>query len=422
MTKDLKPDGSRDPIRTQFGELTTTEPTVKAYREAQYGYLPYWELFSQADGTEAPLEDIEEVSGETKFTMPSGKAGTEIRRLQVREKLQYISSRVAFWSGYCRIEDDDFQGTQTLEVGPSTSKTGFLFQLEAGSDEIDCIIRKEGTDRVINDIPDKNSLWRNRKKMPASVLYDGAILGVIFAWYGKGPFVSYFALQPGKVIPYPDNVREYYQIYSPQDDEDLIGPLVETPNLPIRYEIQNNGTTPSEDASVYVGGAQIGLFGKEDPHSRAPMELYTDVDVSESLGCIFVIRPKTQFAGRENDTNIVVDTVQIVNTGGNDMFYRCQIDGDSSAVDQWDDSIYEQAPDKYASPAEMAVGDNAQGTFATGAPVRPADYLQTGQGNASGAGDEEEVDFVLGGEGETFSIFAQGNTTVQLIVGYSVSV
>lgn len=181
------------------------------------------------------------------------------------------------------------------------------------------VIRRGGTDTTI-----PQSSWnvdRLDGTGPSGAtlnLSKGNIFQIVFTWYGYG------VIEFRVVIPNPSTLaQEVITVnrFSSTGQTSFIDP-----NLPLRAQIDNNGTAAAY--SLFVGGRQYSIIGKYDPTFRVTSERRRITNVTSTLTPVLSFTRKAVFPSGSARTNSVqVDLEEINIISSVDLSYQVLVGG-----------------------------------------------------------------------------------------------
>lgn len=149
-------------------------------------------------------------------------------------------------------------------------------------------------------------------------LSKGNIFQIVFTWYGYG------VIEFRVVIPNPSTLaQEVITVhrFSPTGQTSFIDP-----NLPIRAQIDNNGT--AETYTLFVGGRQYSIIGKYNPTFRVTSERRRVTNLTSALTPVLSFTRKAIFPSGSARTNSVqVDLEEINIISSVDLSYQVLVGG-----------------------------------------------------------------------------------------------
>ena len=119
-------------------------------------------------------------------------------------------------------------------------------------------------------------------------LSKGNIFQIVFTWYGYG------VIEFRVVIPNPTTLaQEVITVnrFSPTGQTSFVDP-----NLPLRAQIDNNGTATAYN--LFVGGRQYSIIGKYNPEFRITSERRRISNVTSTLTPVISFARKAIFPAR----------------------------------------------------------------------------------------------------------------------------
>ena len=208
-------------------------------------------------------------------------------------------------------------GAQVGRWGLFDSQNGAFFGVN--STNIFVAIRRGGSDTTI-----PQSSW-NVDKLDGTgpsgatlSLSKGNIFQIVFTWYGYG------VIEFRVVIPDPTTLaQEVITVhrFSPTGQTSFVDP-----NLPLRAQIDNNGTATAY--SLFVGGRQYSIIGKYDPTFRVTSERRRITNVTSTLTPVISFQRKAAFptgSGRTNSVQVDLEEINIISSV--DLSYQVLVGG-----------------------------------------------------------------------------------------------
>jgi len=208
-------------------------------------------------------------------------------------------------------------GSQIGRWGFFDGQNGAFFGVN--STNVFVVIRRGGTDTTI-----PQSSWNvdpldGTGPSGATLnLSKGNIFNILFTWYGYG--VVEFRV----VIPDPSTLaQEVITVhrFSPTGQTSFIDP-----NLPLRAQIDNNGT--AAEFSLFVGGRQYSIIGKYDPTFRVTSERRRISNVTSTLTPVISFTRKAVFpsgSARTNSVQVNLEELNIISSV--DLSYQVLVGG-----------------------------------------------------------------------------------------------
>lgn len=402
---------SQKPIETprqdfsQFGERLVASTRTKLHLESENGILALRDTLSQIDGSALSTATGGEAGGEIKLS--SGTDATESIKLETNQVGEYASSREAQCALYFRRSQKPTQ-SQVVRWGYFNSDDGLFFQEDANGTSI--VVRKDGTDRSLDSIS-SDAIFNGPLAISDIPRNEGRIYTINFAWYGIGKCI--FAVETSQSIDPRAEVAkdQIFRVYDAQRDPALpdgtSGQYMNTPNLPIRVEIENDpnqSTPPDSNLDVFVGGRQFSTMGESAPNRRFQQDSFT-ATVGTSRVPIFALRPRETYNGRENSINTRIGTV-MASTDGN-VTLDAEINGAVS------DSF--NIPGNYTQTTtsvetvDYEDGGTALTESTSGIPTQPVLFLRSNIFSLP-ANRDNEIDQPLGVE-QQFVVYAQADSS-----------
>jgi hypothetical protein len=195
-------------------------------------------------------------------------------------------------------------GNQFARFGIYDDSNGYYFIFS--NSNLNIGRRKAGIDYVTSN--NQFNVDKLDGKGPSELTYNptsGYIYHVDFAWYGYG------------VIEYSISAQSKYgrqKTFIVHRISVSNETSISSPNLPIRAELRNNGTSGSN--TLFVSGRQYSIIGKFTPTFRPCAAYINNVTINSSTFVpVLNIRRKTGFNGvpiRIKTADVVVSTPQLV--------------------------------------------------------------------------------------------------------------
>lgn len=211
-----------------------------------------------------------------------------------------------------------------LPIGNQIGRWGFFDDQNGAffgvnSTNVFVVIRRGGSDTTF-----PQSLWnvdRLDGTGPSGAtlnLSKGNIFQIVFTWYGYG------VIEFRVVIPNPSTLaQEVITVhrFSPTGQTSFIDP-----NLPLRAQIDNNGTAASY--TLFVGGRQYSIIGKYNPTFRVTSERRRVTNLTSTLTPVLSFTRKAIFPSGSARTNSVqVDLEEINIISSVDLSYQVLVGG-----------------------------------------------------------------------------------------------
>lgn len=235
----------------------------------------------------------------SEFLLQTTTQASDAITVQTREHARYQAGYGAECGLGIRIPTA-FSG-QVARWGLYDGENGFYYQLDT---DISVNLIRDG---LVTKIQRQNfSVDKLDGSGPSGLILDftrGNVFKILFAWYGYGAVVFLLAMTDNEgsqcVVP-------VHQLANPGHTS------VETPHLPIRVELLNNGATTS--SSMYLSGRQFTVVGKFNPPVRTTPVIYDPGSLSLTqnvLKGVLAIQRKTGYDG----TNCLLRGIEfLINT------------------------------------------------------------------------------------------------------------
>lgn len=389
---------------TRYGELLTTERSPQFTIESQNGPQELRDYMAQVDDTPLGGADVTRSNGE--ILVKGGTVSGESVKLQTVQNGEYSSSKQAQASlGYRRPDPPVDDVTHSWGAFNQTDGLGFREDSQGSS----MFVRRRGSDRTVEEIKNAHpdAVFDGPADLDAIDKTQHYVYFVIYAWYGAGPVVWGYE-KPERFDPTsPVRTSQVFAGYDPRRDPGLVGQYIDSPDMPVRVQIQNGGSSPSREMRSFVGGRQYALFGDTNPVRRALSQHFTFSGVSNgSYDPVVAIRPKSTFKGRENDVNLrIMDDIDFAATGECDL--AAEFGADVSA-DNWNSSRYSGTDQ---SAFEIATASDNLSVNSSGVPIQPRKRISGGGGNKTAGRDIQGVNQPLGpGKVFLFKLKGVGNS------------
>ncbi|WP_391204336.1 hypothetical protein [Psychrobacillus sp. L4] len=243
-------------------------------------------------------------------------------------------------------------------------------------------IRRAGTDLIF-----PQSTW-NVDKLDGTgpsgatlSLSKGNIFQIVFTWYGYG--VVEFRV----VIPNPTTLaQEVITVnrFSPSGQTSFVDP-----NLPLRAQIDNNGTATAY--TLFVGGRQYSIIGKYNPEFRITSERRRISNVTSTLTPVISFARKTVFpagSGRTNSVQVDLEEINIIST--TDLSYQVILGGTLNGL-----FVNFPTANTNIPTTETALLVNNTSTTITGGEVVFQGVTAGGSGNTNILASASLLDFTL---------------------------
>ncbi len=207
-------------------------------------------------------------------------------------------------------------GNQVVRWGLFDEENGVFFGVDGTSSFV--AIRRAGVDTVIPQASWNVDPLDGTGPSGATLdLSKGNIFQIDFTWYGYG------VIEFRVVIPDPTTLaQEVITVnrYAPSGETSLADP-----NLPLRAEINNDGTASA--LQVFVGGRQYSIIGNYNPTFRITSERRT-ITTTTTLTPVISFQRKTEFpagSGRPNSVSVTLEGIDLVTT--DDIYYQVLLGG-----------------------------------------------------------------------------------------------
>ncbi|MGP1907703.1 hypothetical protein ACTSEZ_05995 [Metabacillus sp. JX24] len=282
-------------VSSQFSELMTAQKTSIIELTSTYGLSDLRDIVTTT-GTGTVTNDA------TEFVLTTtGAADSAI--LDSAERGRYEPG-YACESGIAVRQPAAPVGSQTAQWGLYDSQNGAFFG--NSSTNIYVGIRRAGTDTLI-----PQASWNVdplNGTGPSGVtldLADGNIFLIVFTWYGYG-VIEFRVVVPNPVTLAQEVITVHR--FDPSGQTSFTDP-----NLPLRAEVENNGT--AAPFNLFVGGRQYSIIGKFEPVFRNTSERRTVTNITTTLTPLISFTRKPVFpagSGRPNSVQVLFESAEII--------------------------------------------------------------------------------------------------------------
>lgn len=231
-------------------------------------------------------------------------------------------------------------------------------------------------------------------------LDKGNILRIDYAWYGYGEIkFKVIILNPDEENPKAQETVTVHSIYVENE------PTTEEANLPVRQEVDNNGTAEAFD--LYVGGRQFTILGTGKASSRDNGETRLGQSIDDTW------TPLISFRKKAGDDNIPVSAeyMKVISDSTLEFELLVQEDGLTGA---------NFVPPTHTSASETAVEVDTSATDITSFGERRFVSVVEGGNRSSVASTDAEIDFSVP-EGDIVTLAARapsGTATVDSVLNW----
>ncbi|PKQ90945.1 hypothetical protein CXK86_13020 [Paenibacillus sp. BGI2013] len=296
-------------ISSQFDELIVSEKTPIVELTSAYGLSILRDSVTTAgDGTVT--------NDATEFNLSNTTNGTDSAILESVLRGRYEPGFAGEAGIGVRIPILPI-GNQIGRWGFFDDQNGAFFGVD--STNVFVVIRRGGSDTTFPQSSWNVDRLDGTGSSGATLnLSKGNIFQIVFTWYGYG--VVEFRV----VIPNPATLaQEVITVhrFSPTGQTSFIDP-----NLPLRAQIDNNGTATSY--TLFVGGRQYSIIGKYDPTFRVTSERRRVTNLTSTLTPVLSFTRKAIFPSGSARTNSVqVDLEEINIISSVDLSYQVLVGG-----------------------------------------------------------------------------------------------
>jgi hypothetical protein len=296
-------------VNSQFNELRTAERFPIIELKSVYGL--------------SDLRDIIETTGAgtvtnttVEFQVSTTADGIDSATLDSAERGRYMPGFAGQAGIGVRIPAPP-TGDQIFRWGMVDDENGAYFG-QSVADGIFVAIRRAGTETII-----PQTSW-NVDPLdgtgPSGITLDlalGSIFQVTFSWYGYGVIEFNVVIQ--NLATLAQDVVTVNR-YRPANQTSFADP-----NLPIRAQIENNGTAASAD--LFVGGRQYTIIGRFDPEFRITSERRSVVVGTAGVPVISFQRKPIFPSGsaRPNSVSVNLEGIDIISA--DDVYFQIIVGG-----------------------------------------------------------------------------------------------
>ncbi|MFC7373101.1 hypothetical protein ACFQPF_15785 [Fictibacillus iocasae] len=295
-------------FNSQFADLRTVEKTL---------FIEYKSVYGLSD-----LRDVVFTSGAgsvtnnaTEYLISTSGAG-DVAILETAERGNYQPGFASEAGVGVRLPAVPIGG-QTARWGMFDDQNGFFFGMNAQTLFVG--IRREGTEEVI-----PQAEWNVdplNGTGPAGITLnpaDGNIYQITYSWYGYGVVEFKVVLQAQESEPQTVVTVHRFKTIGQTSVAD--------PDLPLRGEVQNNGT--ANPLTLFMAGRSYGILGRPNPEFRITSERRpVTVDVSPFPILSFVRKPEFPAgSNRRNSVSVRLEGVDLASTAP--LFFEIRIGGE----------------------------------------------------------------------------------------------
>lgn len=265
------------PRASQFNEQLMVEDTQQINLKSIYGLTLLRDIKSETGSATVTNNNVE-------YRLQTTASGPDVAILDSAERGRYVAGQDSVAGIGIRVSDTP-TGNQYAQWGYYDDNDGFGFGVDATG--IYVFSRSATTDTKVYQ-----TNW-NADKLDGTgdsgytlSLADGHIFHVNFSWYGFGGIEF-------SVFTFDTNNNKQTETIAHRLR--VTGSVsIQNPNLPLRVEVNNNGTADAFD-SVYVGGRQFSTRGNYSPYTRTTGQERTSVGsiTSSTYLPIVTLRRKT---------------------------------------------------------------------------------------------------------------------------------
>jgi len=237
------------------------------------------------------------------LTVSDATAGTRVRQSKDRFRYQPGKSQLTMVTFTLGAGQDGI----TKRVGLFDDKNGFFLQ-QVG-DTLSFVRRSYRTGTAVDTVVNESS-WRKRSHEPLPVLdaSKSQILVIDYEWLGVG------TARMGFVV---DGVIQY--LYEWHHANKAAGVYMTTPNLPVRYEIANDGTGGADSLECIC--STVMSEGGQNPTGQTlgltTVPTHVDASSADTNYAVIGVRLKSTHL----DNVVKVRQVQVLNEGNTDFYW-----------------------------------------------------------------------------------------------------
>lgn len=314
-----------DPSMDAFSRLRVSTPITVFSSQANYDYDPLqWEAGNTGEGV-APTH-----SANTRLVELKTAAGSGTSWIQSYQYVLYQpgKSHLVFITGCFGAP----VANAVVEVGYGDDDNG-VFLRQNGDTSIQLVLRSKTTGEVVERVVNQrdwnldNMLALAENDSPSVWAFDQTknfIFVIDLQFLGMGRVRCYFDLD-GYLVP----IHEF------NNANVLPGTYMQSACLPVRMQIEATGTAAEKTAYFKCSSvnSEGGTANDVRYHFATPD---TALNVSSGVRTHAVsIRPKTSFNGITYRGQILADTIDIINTGNQNIFYEIVVGAEFSVDPTW---------------------------------------------------------------------------------------
>lgn len=374
---------------TQYGELKVAERDPLVHIESHNGVSAKRSTTTTTNAGSAGRDGAE-------IQLTTSTNSDDAASLQSNTAIEYTASKEAQVSTFLRRPAASApESDQFARWGGFHGDDGLFYEEDAGG--LKYGVRRGSTIRYLTGSSIDADAVRTDIDVAASSLdlTQGRVWGIDYSWYGAGGRVEWYVETPRNANrkPYDKSHRRVLARYVPELDTQTKGPFIDTPNVPVRVEVDNGGSSPSSGLDYRVGGRQLGVIGNRNPNRRIHEQRFAftadsgddGAQPGTSFSPLVAIRPQSTFPSgvRENGINVRIESVEF--SAGSAADVRATVGtsfSSSSFNDPADTTSDESAVEIATEPSIDARGENA--------PPRRR-VPGSGKGNASEGGSEAGI-------------------------------
>ncbi|WP_100372877.1 hypothetical protein [Bacillus sp. FJAT-45037] len=361
-------------VSSQFSELSVSNRTPIIELKSTYGISAIRDVLVTAGGGTVTNDTVE-------YLVTSGGGGTGAAILESAERGRYQAGYAAEGGIGVRLPVSA-TGNQIVRWGLFDSQNGLFFG-QSGTTGTFLAIRRAGVDTVVPqaswNIDPLNGSGPSGQTLN---LATGNIFKVVFSWYGYG------VIEWQVVVQNPvDSSQKVITVhrFKPANQTSLTDP-----NLPVRGEINNNGTASS--ITLFIGGRSYSLLGRSNTTFRVTSARRGPVTVGTTPYPLISFQRKAIFpagSGRSNSVNIRISGSDILTN--NDVAFLIYVGSTVNTAFVNFPTALTNIPDN-----ETALLVNTTSTaFGTLGQVVYQSLAQGGLGNSSVLSGVETLDLTL---------------------------
>lgn len=287
-------------VNSQFNELNVSSRTPIIELKSTYGLSDLRDVtFTTGSGT-VTNDSVE-------YIVSTNGGATDAAILETAERGRYQAGYAAEAGIGIRLPSPPGSNEVAL-WGLFDSQNGLYFGQDA-TNGVFVGVRRAGVDTIV-----PQSLWNvdplNGTGPSGFTLNTarGNIYQIVFSWYGFGVIEWQVAIQT--------STGSAQEVVTVHREKPLFQTSLTDPNLPVRAEVSNNGSTGT--FALYVAGRAYSILGTSRQTFRITSERRGPISVSTTPYPLISFQRKTIFpagSGRTNSVNIRITGLDILSNG-----------------------------------------------------------------------------------------------------------